>query len=110
MTIEQRLATYGSLAPGRVNHDQLAGLEGTWRKGTVRGTLVESGWGAALGFPGLLLDEGGAAVDVLLFESLDLPDHWERLDAFEGAGYRRERAKISTPDGQLEAFIYVLAP
>jgi gamma-glutamylcyclotransferase (GGCT)/AIG2-like uncharacterized protein YtfP len=110
MTVEHRFANYGSLAPGRVNHHQLAGREGTWRKGTVRGTLVESGWGAALGFPGLLLDEGGAAVGVLLFESLDLPDHWERLDAFEGAGYRRERAKISTPDGQPEAFISVLAP
>ncbi|AJD45861.1 hypothetical protein RGR602_PC01837 (plasmid) [Rhizobium gallicum bv. gallicum R602sp] len=71
---EHRLATYGSLAPGRVNHYQLAGLEGTWRKGTVRGTLVESGWEAALGFPGLLLDESGvAAVNVLLFESPDRP-------------------------------------
>ncbi len=58
----------------------------------------------------LVLDEGDAAGGRAFVRVADLPDHWERLDAFEGAGYRRERAKIRTPDGQLEAFIYVLAP
>lgn len=28
MTTDHRLATYGTLAPGRVNHHQLAGLAG----------------------------------------------------------------------------------
>ena len=55
----------------------------------MRGRLFESGWGAALGFPGLVLDEHGDAVEVQLFESPDLPAHWQRLDAFEGPGYQR---------------------
>ena len=103
-----RLATYGSLAPGEVNHHQLAGLEGRWLRGTVRGRRVAAGWGVALGFPGLVLDESGPAVDVQVFESPDLPEHWARLDEFEGPGYRRVVARVSTPDGDLYAQIYVI--
>ncbi len=103
-----RLATYGTLAPGRVNHHQLAALEGFWRQGTVHGRLVEAGWGAKLGFPGLILDPAGEAVEVHVFESLELPDHWLRLDAFEGAGYRRVVAQARTPDGALDVSIYVI--
>jgi hypothetical protein len=53
--------------------------------GTVRGKLMNAGWGTALGSPGLVLDQSGPPVDVHLFESLDLPDHWSRLDEFEGS-------------------------
>lgn len=107
--VDTRLATYGTLAPGRVNHHQLAGLQGHWRQGTVRGTLVETGWGATLGFPALVLDPEGSVIDVHLFESPDLPDHWDRLDEFEGDGYRRVIACVSTADGEMEAWIYVSA-
>lgn len=105
---EIRLATYGTLAPGRVNNGQLADLKGHWRKGTVRGQLVEAGWGAQLGYPGLVLDPSGQDVEVHVFESSDLPDHWLRLDTFEGAGYRRVVTRVRTADGDLEAWIYVL--
>ncbi len=101
-----RLAIYGSLAPGQANHDQLAGLKGDWRQGTVRGRLVESGWGATIGYPGLVLDPSAEIIDVHIFESSDLPDHWSRLDAFEGTGYRRVVTQVSTIDGDLDASIY----
>lgn len=106
---DTRLATYGTLAPGRVNHHRLAGLKGRWRQGTVRGRLVDAGWGAALGYPGLVLDPLGPVVEVHLFESPELPDHWPRLDAFEGTGYRRVVAPVRTADGELAAWIYVVA-
>jgi len=105
---ETRLATYGTLAPGRANHHQLADLRGQWRGGTVRGRLLEEGWGARLGYPGLVLDPEAGEVEVQLFESADLPDHWPRLDAFEGAGYRRVVAQVRTDDGAFDACIYVL--
>jgi gamma-glutamylcyclotransferase (GGCT)/AIG2-like uncharacterized protein YtfP len=105
-----RLAVYGSLAPGEVNHDQLQGLEGRWFEGTVRGTLVEIGWGAALGFPAIVLDGDGDMVSVRVFESADLPAHWERLDGFEGPGYHRSVTTVDTAEGEIEANIYVLAP
>ncbi len=106
---ETRLATYGSLAPGHPNERVLAGLSGTWQEGHVRGSLVPAGWGAALGYPALILDAEGTDVAVQVFESADLPAHWSRLDAFEGPGYRRVVATIRTPDGEIDASLYVLS-
>ncbi|THD58109.1 gamma-glutamylcyclotransferase [Phenylobacterium sp.] len=107
-TVEHRLAVYGSLAPGRSNHGQLAGLAGDWRPGAVRGSLRQAGWGAAQGFPGLVLDPEGAEVGVQVFTSPDLPAHWARLDAFEGEDYRRVAVTVVGPDGAVEAYIYVV--
>ncbi|MHA1166069.1 MAG: gamma-glutamylcyclotransferase family protein [Alphaproteobacteria bacterium] len=105
---DTRLATYGTLAPGQANNDQLADLKGNWRQGTVRGRLVEAGWGAELGYPGLILDPAGQVIEVYIFESSELPNHWLRLDEFEGAGYRRVVTQVSTVDGDLDASIYVI--
>lgn len=107
---ETRLAVYGTLAPGRSNHHQLAGLRGDWRPGVVRGQRFDEGWGAAQGYPGLVLDPDGAEVAVQIFSSDDLPDHWARLDDFEGEGYRRVVARVSTADGELDACIYEIVP
>jgi len=105
----RRLAVYGTLAPGRPNHHQLRGLSGRWIEGTVRGQLLQEGWGAEHGYPGLILDPDGPTVDVQLLESSDLPEQWTRLDEFEGSGYRRTVTTVSTGEGDLSAFIYVLA-
>ena len=107
---DQRLASYGSLAPGRVNHHQLAGMQGQWRRGTVRGKLMPAGWGSAIGYPGLILDPAGPLVEVQVFESMDLPSHWSRLDEFEGPAYRRVVTQVGTEEGDLSACIYVVAP
>lgn len=104
-----RLATYGSLGPGRPNHHHLSNLAGFWLKGTVRGRLVEEGWGASMGYPGLVLDPAGPKITVDLLESADLPRHGPRLDAFEGEGYRRVVTEVAAPDGVRHACIYVLA-
>lgn len=109
MNAATRLATYGTLAPGQPNHHQLAGLNGRWRTGSVRGDLVAEGWGAELGYPALVLDPNGQPLEVHVFESDDLPDHWPRLDAFEGEGYRRVIADVETSDGTVEAWIHVTA-
>ena len=106
---DTKLAVYGTLAPGRVNHHQISALSGNWQPGTVKGKLFSSGWGAALGFPGLILDPLGASVKVDLFESTELPEHWARLDEFEGSGYRRVVTTVSTEEGERSAWIYVLA-
>ena len=105
----RRLATYGSLAPGRANHHQLDGLAGRWFEGHVRGTLVHAGWGADLGYPALIPDSSGSDVTVQVFESSDLPTNWSRLDDFEGPAYTRTEITVHTPTGALEAFIYALS-
>lgn len=105
-----RLVAYGTLAPGRPNHHQLDGLQGRWVEGQVHGTLVDAGWGARLGYPALILDPGGSTIDVQVFESVDLPAHWSRLDEFEGPTYQRVISTVRTPAGDVEASIYVLSP
>jgi gamma-glutamylcyclotransferase (GGCT)/AIG2-like uncharacterized protein YtfP len=103
-----RLATYGTLAPGRPNHHLLDALEGHWSEGHVYGKLADAGWGAGLGYPALILDPDGLAIPVHVFESMNLPDHWSRLDDFEGPGYQRVVTSVSTPTGDVDASIYVL--
>jgi gamma-glutamylcyclotransferase (GGCT)/AIG2-like uncharacterized protein YtfP len=103
------LAVYGTLAPGKENHGQIGMIAGRWRLGTVRGRLAPKGWGAALGFPGLMLDPDGQAVEVQVFESDHLPAHWERLYEFEGPGYRRVPVTVDLAPTPRIASIYVLA-
>jgi len=110
MNRDHRLAVYGSLAPGKPNHHQLAGIAGGWQPGIVRGWLVESGWGATAGFPGVRLDPMGPEVMVQLFTSEDLPDHWDRLDAFEGDEYERVPVDVDLGTYRTQAYIYALKP
>ena len=106
---EIRLACYGTLQPGQRNHHQLGGLRGRWLTGTVRGTLIPTGSVHTHGFPALFLDPARPAVTVSLFESSDLPDHWPRLDEFEGPDYHRVPVTVSTAEGDLTAYIYEAA-
>lgn len=108
---EHRLAVYGSLAPGRPNAWVLEPLDGRWIEGGyVRGRLRREGWGAAHGFPGLEPDPSGDRVPVRVFVSSELPDHWSRLDAFEGADYRRIVVPVEgLPGGPLPCHLYVIA-
>jgi gamma-glutamylcyclotransferase (GGCT)/AIG2-like uncharacterized protein YtfP len=105
-----RLAVYGSLAPGKENHGQLAGLIGSWSKGTVRGKLHPEGWGATMGYPALILDPEGDEVEVNVFASPGLPSAWTRLDDFEGSGYQRVLTQVMQQGVPTPACIYVLAP
>jgi hypothetical protein len=56
----------------------------------------------------MILEPDGAPIEVLVFESPALVDHWQRLDAFEGPGYRRTTVDVATDEGVLTASIYVL--
>ena len=105
----ERLAVYGTLGPGRPNHHHLADLAGEWTTGVVHGRLIEAGWGAGLGYPGIVLDAAAPGVPVDLLTSPDLAAAWDRLDAFEGPGYRRVAAQVETATGPSTAWIYVLA-
>ena len=113
LTREHRLAVYGTLTPGQPNEHIMADIPGTWTRAIVRGTRVESGWGAAFGYPGITLDDAGD-VECLLFESAQLPQHWRRVDEFEGDGYDRVPVQIRLAEGPAagdvtEAYIYALS-
>lgn len=107
---DRRLAVYGTLAPGRPNEHVLSDLGGRWTEGTVRGELREEGWGATMGYPGIVLDPGGPTVTVYVLDAAELATRWADLDAFEGPGYRRTTTVVHTADGEIAASIYELAP
>jgi gamma-glutamylcyclotransferase (GGCT)/AIG2-like uncharacterized protein YtfP len=105
-----RLFVYGTLAPGRPNPHVLANVPGEWEPATVTGRLFREGWGAAAGYPGIVLDEQGDAVEGFLFSSQHLTRHWARLDAFEGDGYERVLTTATRKDGTaVDAYVYALS-
>lgn len=105
-----RLFVYGTLAPGRPNAHVLADIPGEWEPATVIGRLLPQGWGAAVGYPGIVLDATGNDVQGFLFSSEALDRHWARLDAFEGEGYERVPVRARRKDGTtVAAYIYRLS-
>ena len=105
----ERLFTYGSLQPGGPNEHVLDSVEGTWEPAFLRGRLVKAGWGEALGYPGLVIDESGDKVNGHLFSSSHLGDRWAYLDEFEGSEYQRTLSSVSLMNGaQVEAYVYLL--
>ena len=103
----ERLAVYGSLAPGRSNHHMVAPLGGTWTDGVVEGDLAQFGWGAAIGYPALRLRPGGPPVPVHVLTSPALPGRWAELDAFEGAEYRRVLVPVWSADPKSRVLLTV---
>ncbi len=107
--LENRLFVYGTLAPGQSAHHFLEDLQGTWQAGTIAGTLYPDGVGPTAGYPAVDLAQADACVEGSLLTSEQLPQYWERLDAYEGEGYRRVRVLVSVAgDGQVEAYVYAL--
>ncbi|HVF72665.1 MAG TPA: gamma-glutamylcyclotransferase family protein [Chthoniobacterales bacterium] len=104
-----RLFVYGTLAPGRPNEHILASVPGKWEPAAVNGVLFKERWGAAAGYPGIVLDASAREVAGLLFSSEILAEHWTRLDEFEGEGYQRVVTRVKRKDGTaVEAYIYEL--
>lgn len=124
-TVTEQLFVYGTLGPGRPNEYVLAPIGGSWQPATVIGTLKHDGWGAEMGYPGIILSENGGGeggrcedgeskgdeiVEGFLFTSENLSAHWERLDEFEGEGYKRVLTKVKLQDESItNAYIYTLA-
>ena len=60
---------------------------------------METGWGAAMGYPALRWCPEGDRIDAHLLVSQELPQHWSRLDDFEGLEYERILAPFHDSSG-----------
>ena len=105
----ERLFIYGSLQPGGPNEHVLTAIGGEWEPAVIKGSLVERGWGAKIGYPGLVIDESGNEVHGHVFSSPNLNAKWAYLDEFEGEEYERIVASVTLQSGeQVRAHVYVL--
>ncbi len=103
------LFVYGTLGPGRPNEHILASIGGSWQEASVKGNLHQKGWGAAMGYPGLVINEEGESIEGFLFSSKNISKHWDELDKFEGERYIRVLTTVSLKNKTIvEAYIYTL--
>ena len=105
----ERLFVYGTLQPGKSNAHILENIGGQWLPGHVTGTYHNSGWGAAQGFPGLVLSAQGEKAPGYIFTSDALAEQWAMLDEF-GDGYDRVEVDVVSDDGIIRAWVYQLQP
>ncbi|ALM50906.1 gamma-glutamylcyclotransferase family protein [Halomonas huangheensis] len=106
----QRLFIYGTLGPGRPNEHVMQKIGGSWKAATLKGRLLKSGWGAAMGFPGLVIDEDGEEIQGHVFSSENLSNNWQSLDNFEGAEYQRVLTTVTLASGEhVDAYVYALS-
>jgi gamma-glutamylcyclotransferase (GGCT)/AIG2-like uncharacterized protein YtfP len=104
-----RLFVYGSLGPGRPNEHVMQNIGGTWEAASLRGELVQEGWGASMGFPGLVISETGKEIQGHVFISENFENHWADLDEFEGDEYQRVLTQVTLFSGdQADAYVYAL--
>ena len=107
--MSQCLFVYGTLGPGRPNEHILSTIGGRWEDASVKGYLKPQGWGAEMGYPGLVLDDTGDEIKGYIFSSDKLEDHWNELVEFEGEEYKRVLIKVKTKDRMtVDAYIYIL--
>ncbi|PJG44171.1 hypothetical protein XA39_04275 [Acinetobacter tandoii] len=104
------LFVYGTLGPNRPNAHILEKIGGTWAEAYVHGELQDKGWGAELGFPGIVLKDDAPAVHGFVFFSDNLAQHWTVLDEFEGDGYVRSpvQASLVSTGEQIDTWVYSL--
>ena len=105
----ERLFVYGTLAPGKPNRGVLESIPGTWEAASLKGKLLDEGWGSELGCPGIVPSDEGEEVEGFLFSSDHLSEQWSMLDEYEGTGYKRVPALVNTESGEYtEAYVYAL--
>jgi len=105
----EKLFVYGTLGPNRPNEHILKDIGGTWQDAKINGTLHDEGWGANMGYPGIVLDNSPEEIDGFVFSSNNLCNHWKMLDEFEGIGYERVLSEIKLLDRtSTKAYIYIL--
>lgn len=100
---EKVFIIYGTLAPNCPNHSVIEHIQGTWRKGIVRGKLENKGWGAESGYYGFkhVPFKEQSEIKAFALSSDELVRHWQFLDEFEGSGYKRILTAFESENGEI---------
>jgi len=107
----ETLFVYGTLMPNCPNGHVLEEIVGKFVPATVQGKLVDAGWSAGMGYPGIRLDKKRDTIHGYLFYSSNLINHWDNLDEFEGAEFVRTPVTVERYDElDVDTYIYMLKP
>lgn len=109
MILKETLFVYGTLMPNCPNAHVLENIVGKFVPATVKGKLIDAGWSASMGYPGIRLDAGNDTIHGFLFYSDNLINHWDYLDEFEGEEFERTAVKVERFDEiEVDTYIYTL--
>ncbi|MCT7635662.1 gamma-glutamylcyclotransferase [Aliarcobacter butzleri] len=107
--MKETLFVYGTLMPNCPNAHILENIVGKFLPVTVKGKLVDAGWSASMGYPGIRLEDGSDTIHGFLFYSDNLINHWDFLDEFEGEEFIRMPIKAERFDEiEVDTYIYTL--
>ena len=107
----ETLFVYGTLMPNCPNAYFLENIVGKFIPATVQGKLVDAGWSASMGYPGIRLDKKRDTIHGFLFYSSNLINHWDSLDEFEGEEFVRTSVTVERYDElDVDTYIYMLKP
>ncbi len=107
----ETLFVYGTLMPNCPNGHVLEEVVGKFVPATVKGKLVDAGWSAGMGYPGIRLDDQRDTIHGYIFYSSNLINHWDNLDEFEGSEFQRTPVTVERYDElDVDTFIYTLKP
>lgn len=103
------LFVYGTLMPNCPNGHVLENVVGKFVPATIKGRLVDAGWSASMGYPGIKFDRTRDTIHGFLFYSSNLINHWDNLDEFEGAEFERVPVIVERYDElEVDTYIYTL--
>ncbi|WP_419767332.1 gamma-glutamylcyclotransferase family protein [Arcobacter sp.] len=107
--MDTTLFVYGTLMPNCPNAHVLEKIVGKFVPATVKGFLIDAGWSASMGYPGIRLNPEGDTVHGFLFTSSNLINHWDYLDEFEGGEFVRTPVTVERYDElEVDTYIYTL--
>lgn len=107
--MKETLFVYGTLMPNCPNAYVLENIVGKFVPATVKGKLIDAGWSASMGYPGIRLDAGNDTIHGFLFYSDNLINHWDSLDEFEGQEFERTPVTVERFDEiEVDTYIYTL--
>jgi len=92
-----KLAAYGTLRPGEVNHNIVADIDGIWRDGTITGEVSQ-----VRDYPSFVWKVSGPEVPVKVLFSNSLHEEYPRIDRFEGEFYERVLVPVT-----IDGFVHV---
>ncbi|WP_419765583.1 MAG: gamma-glutamylcyclotransferase family protein [Arcobacter sp.] len=105
----ETLFVYGTLMPNCPNAHVMEKIVGKFVPATVKGFLIDAGWSAGMGYPGIRLNPDGDTVHGFLFTSSNLINYWDYLDEFEGAEFVRMPVRVERYDElEIDTYIYTL--